>query len=676
MNPELGGYLIQPHGSAPRWRIGTVLLWLVLACLLPGILGVAVFFSREYLNGRAQLERDKIATARAMVQAVDSQLARVRTAAQALSTSGALSRQDLAGFHRRARNFIVETKVGLNVVLSDENGQQLVNTLREFGEPLPRHGNPDLLRRVFATGQPAISEIYIGGLLRKPVMSIDLPVMENGKVVYDLSIGLMPSDFNGILAAQNFPSAWVSAIFDSTGTIVARTHAPEKFVGQQGTAEYIQRIKNSPEGSMETVTREGIPALSFWSRSPVTGWSVGIGIPRETLESDLMLTLTWLASGMAIMLVVGLGLAWFAGRKIAASVRALTVSAVALGKGESVPIPEVAIQESAEVAAAIRQAAELLAARDAELREVHRVAGFGVWQWNLKTGEILVSESIRELYGREIPSFQEQRGTLLPIESWERLQAAMREVVRTGVGYDLEMQVNHGNGSIIWIHTKCEAIQDASGEVCWLHGSVLDITRRKQAELELEQSRQTHLRELEQEVSERTAALVTANQELERLARVDGLTGLQNRKSANERLRQEFLRLKRSGSHYAVLFMDIDHFKEINDTYGHETGDQVLRHFASVLEDSLRETDFVARYGGEEFLAILSDTSAEGALTIAEKIRSTVANQTVPMARRVTVSIGVAMALGEDKNEEEAVRRADSALYQAKEAGRNLVRSC
>jgi len=526
---------VRSFGFATRWRIGALLVWLVLACLLPGILGVAVLFAREYRNGRAQLERDLMATARAMAQAVDSQLLRAQTVGQVLATSGALNRQDLEGFHRRAREVIATTKVGMNVVLSDESGQQIINTLRDFGEPLPRHGHPAMLRRVFETAKPVVSEVYIGGVLRKPVVSIDLPVIFDTKVAYVLSIGLSPYEFNAILAAQNFPEGWVSAIFDHTGTIAARTHAPEEFIGQKGTAEYIQRISQSPEGVMETVTLEGIPTLSAWSRSSVTGWSVGIGIPRQLLERDLMHTMTWLALGLATLLVVGLGLAWMAGRIIAASVRALTEPAIALGNGQLVPIPEVSIQEAAEVATALRQAGELLA--------------------------------------------------------------------------------------------------------------------------------------------ERSAALVAANRELEQLARRDALTGLQNRKSANERLRMEFLRLKRSGHPYAVLFMDVDWFKEVNDTHGHEAGDQVLRHMATVLTSSLRATDFVARYGGEEFLALLSETTREGALRIAEVVRRTVADQPFPVVGQVTVSIGVAMAHGEDEDEERAVRRADTALYQAKEDGRNAVRS-
>lgn len=651
-----------------------VLVRLALACLLPASLGFAILFVREYLNGRDQLEQETIARARTMVQAVDVQLSRVKTAGLALTTSRVLAQNDLASFHRQARDFIAKTNVGMNVVLSDEHGQQLVNTLREFGEPLPPHGNLELLRRAISSGEPIVSDIYIGGILKKPVLSIELPIMNNGKVIHDLSVGLLPSDFNHILKSQGFPETYVAAIFDSQGTIVSRI--PEKFIGEKGTAEFIQRIQQSPEGSMYTLSKEGIPTLSVWSRSPDSGWSVGIGIPRSTLEANLKHTLSWLIFWTTLLFLIGLVMVWKTGRQIADSVRALVAPAIALGQGKSVHVPEVNVRESAEVAAAIGQAAELLQARTAELTEAHRIAKFGFWQWNLKTDEMEVSDSLREIFARDIPSFGSQRGTLLPVESWEQILKAKDEVVKTGSGFDLELQVNHGNSSTIWVNAKGEALRDKNGEIVGLQGSMQDITRRKRAELDLEQARRNHLQQLEFQVAERTAALVAANHELERLGWIDALTGLQNRRSADERLRQEFLRLKRSGSPYSVLFIDIDHFKKINDTFGHETGDAVIRQIASMLAGSLRETDFVARYGGEEFLAILSHTTAEGAMTIAEKIRGTVAAEPFPMSRQVTISIGVTMALGEDKNEEEAVRRADAALYQAKDAGRNLVRFC
>ena len=807
---------IQPIGPMPRWQIRTFLVWLVLASLLPGMIGATFLFVRDYWDGRTQLEKDTISTARALAQAVDSRLLKAKVMAQTLSTASALTASDLARFHERARRLLALTGGGTNVVLSDETGQQLVNTLREYSEPLPRHGNLDLVRRVFATGQPVISDIYIGGVVRRPVMSIDVPVILNNKVVYDLSVGLLPDYFNGILAAQGLPPDWVAAIFDSTGTIVARTHTPDRFVGQKGTAEFIQRIKQSQEGSVETATREGIPVLSVWSRSPVTGWSVGIGIPRKNLEDALIRTLSVPALGMVVLLVIGVSLASRVGVRIARSVRALSVPALALGAGESSPIPQLEIKEAAEVALAIdhaggllkertralEQANQSLLAREAELLEAHRLARFGTWHWNLKTGEVHVSESIREIYGREVPSFPEQRGTLLPAESWDKVQRAAQEAVRTGIGYDLQLPVIHGSGSMIWVNAKCEAVRDANGEISALRGTVQDITerkraqqallesetrfrstfeqaavgiahvsvdgrwlqvndklceivgyerqallkltfqdityppdlaadlvsveqllmgaipnyrmekryvrrdgslvwidltvslvrtqdgepdylvavvediqRRKEAEAALEAAQESHRQHLEQQVADRTAALVAANQELAHVARKDALTGLQNRISANERLHVEFLRLKRTGSSYAVLFMDIDHFKQINDTYGHHTGDHILQQFASVLEGAVRESDFVARFGGEEFLAILLDTNTEGALRSAEKIRRAVAERSFPVVGQLTLSMGVATARAEDGNEDEAVRRADAALYQAKRDGRNRVRA-
>ncbi|WPC03206.1 diguanylate cyclase [Pseudomonas benzenivorans] len=178
---------------------------------------------------------------------------------------------------------------------------------------------------------------------------------------------------------------------------------------------------------------------------------------------------------------------------------------------------------------------------------------------------------------------------------------------------------------------------------------------------------------LEQKVEERTAELTEANQQLSLLARRDALTGLHNRLAATERLREEFLRAQRSGKPYALLLLDVDYFKKVNDTHGHAVGDAVLKHVASLLGVALRQTDFVARYGGEEFLVLLPECDRSNALLVAEKIRQRVASATVPGVGHITLSCGVAMADVGDQDEDLAVRLADQALYQAKDAGRNRV---
>lgn len=171
------------------------------------------------------------------------------------------------------------------------------------------------------------------------------------------------------------------------------------------------------------------------------------------------------------------------------------------------------------------------------------------------------------------------------------------------------------------------------------------------------------------------SALVAANRELEKLARRDALTGLHNRLALNERLREEFLRMKRSGHVYTILMADVDHFKKINDNYGHETGDAVLRRLGPLLMHTVRATDFVARYGGEEFLLLLPDTSTENAIRVAEKLRQAIEAEPMPGVGHITLSIGLATAQLEDIAEGLALKLADDALYTAKHNGRNCVRS-
>ena len=182
--------------------------------------------------------------------------------------------------------------------------------------------------------------------------------------------------------------------------------------------------------------------------------------------------------------------------------------------------------------------------------------------------------------------------------------------------------------------------------------------------------------ELEAKVEARTAELALANSALHALSRRDALTGVPNRLAANEHLHSEFVSMMRSSSNYSLLMIDIDHFKRINDTYGHAVGDRVLQQVAHALQTTLRESDFVARFGGEEFLALLPNTQQAAACQVAEKIRKAVESLTDPTAGQVTVSIGFAIASPEHKTEDEAVRLADDCLYQAKNAGRNQVVGC
>jgi len=157
-------------------------------------------------------------------------------------------------------------------------------------------------------------------------------------------------------------------------------------------------------------------------------------------------------------------------------------------------------------------------------------------------------------------------------------------------------------------------------------------------------------------------------------AATDGLTGLPNRRAVEDTIRRMVAHTNRSLAPLAALMCDLDHFKQINDEYGHGRGDDVLAAAATALTASIRSSDFAGRYGGEEFIVLLPETDAAGALTIAEKIRATIAAIRVPAVQRpITISIGVAVMPTHAVDAESLQRYADRALYTAKNAGRNRV---
>ncbi|HYK88139.1 MAG TPA: sensor domain-containing diguanylate cyclase [Acidobacteriota bacterium] len=171
--------------------------------------------------------------------------------------------------------------------------------------------------------------------------------------------------------------------------------------------------------------------------------------------------------------------------------------------------------------------------------------------------------------------------------------------------------------------------------------------------------------------------LTQLNLQLQQLAHTDDTTGLFNKRRLFEQLQAEIARARRYGEILSCLMLDIDEFKQVNDTYGHQAGDEVLRQIGGLLRRSLRVTDFVARYGGEEFTVLLPHTNGSGAARAAENLRNTMKKHefVLPSARiHLTVSIGIACCTKFDKlDAQQIILRADNALYRAKRAGRDRV---
>jgi diguanylate cyclase (GGDEF)-like protein len=169
-----------------------------------------------------------------------------------------------------------------------------------------------------------------------------------------------------------------------------------------------------------------------------------------------------------------------------------------------------------------------------------------------------------------------------------------------------------------------------------------------------------------------------ANEGLMRFAFTDYLTGLKTRGYFEQQLDLEFKRSERRRQKFALLMIDIDHFKNLNDTFGHHTGDQVLRDVASILMKDMREVDTVARYGGEEFVMILPETTETGATYVAQRLRRAVEQAkffagSPQSIQHLTISIGIAVFDTDAQFKRDLIEFADAALYAAKGAGRNRL---
>jgi diguanylate cyclase (GGDEF)-like protein/PAS domain S-box-containing protein len=231
----------------------------------------------------------------------------------------------------------------------------------------------------------------------------------------------------------------------------------------------------------------------------------------------------------------------------------------------------------------------------------------------------------------------------------------------------LEFRILRPDGDTRWIGHVCTAVHDRDGVWLGRRESNRDITSRKAAEAENEQRNQA-LSRLNEELIHETATLAEANASIARLARTDDLTGIANRRHFFESGEKAVSLARRRGGGLAMVSLDLDGFKSVNDAEGHATGDEVLTVFASLLEGLCRAEDLAARVGGDEFCVLLPGIDEGGAVGLAERVLATVRSN-MPLRRRgVTVSIGVAV-WADNESASGLLQRADDSLYTAKRSG-------
>jgi diguanylate cyclase (GGDEF)-like protein/PAS domain S-box-containing protein len=277
-----------------------------------------------------------------------------------------------------------------------------------------------------------------------------------------------------------------------------------------------------------------------------------------------------------------------------------------------------------------------------------RTAGAGVWDWDITNGTFTWSDELVQLFGLDpataTPTFDTWRSVVHP-DDLERAEEVIAASLREQGPLFNEYRIVLPNGAIRWIDAFGDAIRDAGGQATRMVGICIDATRRKEAEAQLEF-----------------------------LAHHDHLTRLPNRFVAKERLKMAMAYADRSNESVALLFLDLDNFKTINDSLGHSVGDLLLVEVARRLQGCLRETDTVSRQGGDEFLIILAHILDLEAVTgSAAKIVDALAApfEIDGHALLVSVSVGIALYPNDARDADALMQRADTAMYHAKDRGGN-----
>jgi two-component sensor histidine kinase len=313
--PHVFNAWLDPNAGKRKWIppgrfLAEQFVWVRLGLLVTGmVLPLTVFaVVLVYYNYEADRRTayDRILQiARGVATNVDAEFRSAIASLEVLSLSEALQRDDFVAFRRQAEHFIKAHFPQSNVVVSGPNGQQLLNTAVSADTPLPKYVRKDALLRVFEKGDPQISGLLFGPVLRRNIVVVDVPVRRDGKVIYDLAASLPLSTFTDIIMRQRPEPDWRIAVFDREGTIIAHSRYNEQFVGRLAAPSLYDELMSRSEGGLDTTTFDRVVVLTGFTHAPLSGWSAAVGIPKSSLTVELWRSVAVLAAFGVVCLAFG-----------------------------------------------------------------------------------------------------------------------------------------------------------------------------------------------------------------------------------------------------------------------------------------------------------------------------------------------------------------------------------
>src|SRR5262249_2344369 len=347
-----------------RLRLRTLLVILVLVTTIPIAVFAAWLISRSSTQQEALIDRQNIEQARAVLVAVDQEVDNVIASLNVLALLDPIEADDKARFGEIAARVLPAHAEWESIRLIDTKLRIVATTAEEpSGAPLV---DPEWARQVIVTKEPAVSHARREPVSGRWMGTIGVPVAHGGQGRDGLGARPHAPAFSQILQRQSIPPGGVVSLLDAEPKIIARTLNEDRYIGRRPTAEFVERSRNASEGSLRSVLLEGTPAYSAWSRSPLTGWTAGIGLPAEPIAAPIRRSCAARVRAGVCMGGAALVRALILGRDIVRGQTGAAAAARALARGEPPALVESRIVETRDLADGLREAGAIL---DRRLRE-------------------------------------------------------------------------------------------------------------------------------------------------------------------------------------------------------------------------------------------------------------------------------------------------------------------
>lgn len=647
--------------------IRTHLLLLVLAVSAPlaAVVGYGIYNDMQQSVAYSKAALRTLASA--MVSNTGGKIAHARALMELLATRPQIRQIDPRHCDKVLQE-VQNLKLGYsNVAYMNLQGELICSALPQPNRHHPvQFGDAPWFHRFLEEKRFTVGNPVYGPVSGKWISILSTPIWNTRhEMVGGVLLGFDLKDFDPNIPTQFLPDESRYGFFAEDGVMVWRNADPEGVIGTRPNAEAARRIVKLRDGEFESLAVDGVVRFFSVVPMPETGWTAFVGAPAVTVYAPAKrraLTAAGIALAALVLLVL---IASTIARRIARPVLDLEKAARAVHGGDlGVRSPLTGPREVAEVAREFNTMIEALQRSDAQLRIA--AAAFEshdgmvvtdtqgvVMQCNRAFTEI-TGYTAHEVVGRDMKILRSGRHDA-------DFYAAMWGKIQTEGVWHGQVWNRIKNGEIHPYWLTISAVRGNNHQVSHYVGSLTDITER-------------HRRE----------------EQVLQMAFYDTLTQLPNRRLLNDRLAQAMAASQRNACYGALMFLDLDDFKPLNDTHGHEVGDLLLKEVAQRLKACVREVDTVARIGGDEFVVVLGELDADPGMfaalarASAEKIRVALSRPYLLTVQRegktettiehhCSASIGVTLYYNHNNSQEDILKWADQAMYQAKQGGRDMV---